>query len=239
MRHPLAHRSTRSSKSKASTIWLLALTAGCATPGEVSVSTQGDPSEIVKVESIAFQKKTDPEDDFALTYGESTMYLGVGRNAAFEAFQPPDKATEFSSLPAQFEEKYFGAFGWEAGGFAFGCITFEQTDTVSMLKSDAVVHAMYTKEDVTDEVVEAVVSQNTELYGAPTDSLPGSRIGYWFWHKPGRRLMVNTAVDAAGKKTLTVAVGDTQVMTLLGMSIDQAKKDKDLGIQRLNESSKP
>ncbi len=239
MRHRQEHRSTRSSRSRASALLLIAVAAGCATPGEVTVSPEGGNDEVQKQKSISFQRIDTAKDDLALIYGDSKLYLGVEKTEALEIFKPLDKSLEFSSLPSQFDERNFGAFGWETDGFAVGFITYEQTDPETKTMSVVVVHAMYMSDDVTDDTVQAVLQEYKRLYGEPSSALPGSRIGYWFWTKPGRRLMVNTAVIASGKKTLTVAVGETQVMTLLGMSFEQAKKDKDKAIERLNGAVEP
>lgn len=203
-------------------------------PGEVTVDPAAAGSAAPKAESITFLRITDSNEDLALVYGDRELYLGLDKETALQSFAPLDKSIEFSSLPPQFDERKFGAFGWEQNGFAFGCITYTTTNAETMRDDTLVVQAMFTQDDVADDVVQAVVQDYKTRYGEPAAELPGTRIAYWFWNRPGRRLMVNTAVGTGGKKSLTVAIGETSVMTLLGMSPDQAAADKSLAIQRLN-----
>lgn len=236
MKPQQASRTIRSSRSRVSLLALLLL-AGCATPERVSINGAKPENGVATLDEISFTLRSQG-DDLALVYGDRSLFLGVDREEAREAFAPLDKALEFSNKPAQFGDK-FGAFGWETNDFAFGCITFEQVDTATMAKSKVVVQAMYTVENATEEAIEAVLLRYRELYGEPASEDPGARIGYWFWYRPGRRLMVNTSTTPEGKRALTVAVGEPQVMTLLGMSVEQSGKDKKAAIQRLNTAAAP
>ena len=235
MRHLQASKSTRSSRSKASALLLLAL-AGCAPPGEVSVTPEQD-QEVPKLNEITFLR-LNASEDVPLVFGDRSLYLGTTKAEALEEFEPLEKSVEFASLPPQFGDD-FKAFGWETDSFGFGGITYADVDPVTSLQADVLVFVMVTQEDVDEDTVQAIVQAYTALQGEPTTALPGSRIAYWFWSRPGRRVMVNTAVDSKGEKSLTVAVGETQVMTLLGMSAEQAKADKDRAIQRLNAQGEP
>jgi hypothetical protein len=213
------------------------MAAGCAMPGKVTVDPSAGTDEQPKQSSVSFSVISDKEMDLALVYGDRELFLGLDKSTTLQLFAPLDKSIEFSSLPPQFDEKNFSAFGWEQNGFAFGGITFNFRDLESMRDEVKVVFAMYTRDDVADDVVQTIVQGYKLRYKEPIRELPGSRVAYWFWEKPGRRLMVNTSVSPTGKKSVTVAVGGTQVMTLLGMSPDRAAADKSLAIQRLNAQS--
>jgi hypothetical protein len=236
MRHRPERRSTRSSRSRVSALFLAAIVAGCAAPEKVSVAPQGEAGEVPLLESIEFDR-LDPFDDLALVYGEDTLFLGGDRINALAVFEPLDKSVSFNALPPLFSDEHFAAFGWETDDFAFGAVTYKVLDPKTMRTTEVVVQAMYTQDDVGEDVVQAVLDRYREMYKEPASALPGDRVGYWFWSKPGRRLMVNTAVDPRGRKSLTVAVGETQTMTLLGMDPQQAKADKDKAIQRLSAAA--
>lgn len=201
-------------------------------PGEVTVDGAAGAEAEPKQSTLSFMPIADEQFDLALVYGDRELYVGLDKATTLEIFEPLDKSIEFTSLPPQFDEEVFGAFGWEQNGFAFGGITYEDPD-VSRAPALVVV-AMYTRDEVAEDVVQSTVQDYKARYGEPVSELPGSRIAYWFWERPGRRLMVNTSVSPAGKKSLTVAVGSTQAMSLLGMSPDRATTDKSLAIQRLN-----
>ena len=67
----------------------------------------------------------------------------------------------------------------------------------------------------------------------PYRFIPGNKVSYRFWARRGRRLMVNTATDTAGKMSLTVAVGEVSVMDELGMETDAALSDQQDALTRL------
>jgi hypothetical protein len=201
-------------------------------PGKVTVDPNAGGEEVPKQSTLVFAPIAGPEFDLALVYGDRELYVGLDQETTLEVFEPLEKSIQFSSLPPHLDERSFGAFGWEQNGFAFGGITYRDPDAIRA--TPLVVLAMYTRDDATEEVVQATVQDYRLRYGEPTKEMPGTRIAYWFWERPGRRLMVNTSVSPGGNKSLTVAVGGTQAMTLLGMSSEQATADKSLAIQRLN-----
>ena len=232
MRHLRASKSTRSSRSLTSCLLFLAFVAGCAKPAEVSVPSQSVQPAAVKQNKVEF----DPQSQsLSLLFDSQRIYLGDTKEETVAHSNPPRRKWEFTNLPPLLGDS-FSALGWEAdNGYSFGCIAF--TDPGIVNAKDAVVQAMLTRDDVDQKTVDETVAEYTSAFGPPVrDDTPyDARVGYWFWNAPGRRLMVCAALDAKGKRSLTVALGAPMLMTFLGMSPEQAKADKAKSVQHLNE----
>ena len=232
MRHQRASKGTRFFRSTASACLLALLGAACSTPGEVSVPDQASDDEHM-LATIAFDEKVEPDKDLALINGDGKLFVGDEEPRALAVFEGPSGSYPFSSLPPSFD-KNFRAIGWKSSSISFACILY------MVDKSERVVLAMYTREDVDGAAVNVVVAEYERAFGQPYSFIPGNKVSYRFWARRGRRLMVNTATNTAGKMSLTVAVGEVSLMDELGMETDAALSDQQdalTGLARENGDS--
>lgn len=230
MKPRLASKSTRFSASTASAILLASLLVGCAAPGEVSVPDGGDGQGDATLETIAFDTRVPIERDLAIFNGEVGLRLGTTKDRAIEVFPALAKSYPFSALPAQFG-KEFKAVGWEGDQISFGCITLPVDG------KETVVLAMVTIEDASDDAVASALEKYKKEFGDPQFSLPGNRVIYHFWDRPGRRLMLNVSTSGSGHRSLTVVLGAPQAMTELGMSHERAKTDQTKALEGLSSQA--
>lgn len=149
--------------------------------------------------------------------------VGDTQDHAFRIFKQPPTAYEFSDLPSVLSSEHFKAAGWQSTGSGqrpsegFGVVLYD----------DQVCLAVYQIDHQTEEGVQELLTDHQKEVGTtPTSTQLGKYIRYWFWQERTQRLMmVATSMPHEGA-SVTLAVGDVNVMDALGMSPDAAKNDQ-------------
>lgn len=225
MKHPLAPRSIKSCLSTTSLLLLLA--AGCSTPEQISVKEEED-SDVTQMKVLQYTKADKLNGtDYMLWNEDDAVKVGDTEQEALASSGKPSKSFRIRSLPDRFGDE-FSAGGWEKGDDLFACVLYRE----------ATVLAMYTREKVKDEDVDKALSLYQDKYGNASNAIDsGNRIQFHFWYTDDRMLMISTAVDVNDVKSLTVAIGVTQVMKHVGMDPDTARADIQSALQSLTEQN--
>lgn len=147
------------------------------------------------------------------------LSVGDSQDRVDRLFPVPKSSYPVRGLPPGFQPPY-RADGFETPTIGFGVIYYE----------GVVAQAMYRELGITQADVMTTVSDYTDVFGPPTDSIPGTKVSYWFWadQKNSQRLMICAVgeIKDAKRWDLTTAVGEDILMDPLRMSPTAAKEDR-------------
>jgi hypothetical protein len=190
------------------------LLVGCQSAGGAAATS---PDSAKVPETMVGAPRTTKATDIAILSGTGAVTVGMQPDEAFRAF-PRVAGYEFEQNPPGFGDNYRSRH-WEDGRrHGFGVILYQSR----------VVGAMYQEDNATQERVNEFLKLHETRIGAPTATVAGKHLNYWFWEKDGQRLMISAyAPDGSGIQ-LTAAMGDSVVMDGIGATLTNAQRGKSL-----------
>ena len=203
-------------------IWLLALlvVAGCGDPQpekEESAGAIGLPSK----RTIATSTKVGPPDfnrrtPLRMVRRGEELRVGDTVDSAFKVFDAEKGASRVSELPSGWRDPLYSCAGWDAGTSGFATILFDER----------VALGLYFEDEATEARLQEILETYERMLEVPL-VITGSRVRYWFWEQEPHRLMI-CAVQVPGNQhvNITISLGDTQLMDVLGMSPLIADRDR-------------
>lgn len=148
--------------------------------------------------------------------------VGADIDSALGVFTEPPGSYEKTDLPPSIPNT-FEARGWQKKDEGFGMILYK----------GRVVGALYQLDRATPDRLDELIKFQQDAFGAPTKTLPGKYVRYWFWidgqtedPSTGQILMVCATEAKLGKLSISAAVGWQPIMDALGMSWDAATRDQ-------------
>lgn len=195
--------------------------AGC---GSNVASPPAPPVKVVQEPDRAFPTPDYVRSSTLAILTEDGKRLKVGDKAsAFDtAFPKPPKASSLRDLPQGFPSSYM-VRGWErdTGGEGAGALIYENRLAVAMRQVEGADEGELTE----------VLHQYEAAFG-PGSVISGTSVRYWFWEVAPHRLMINAFETGGARRRITIALGDGEVLSELGVSPEFAKKDRET-LQRL------
>lgn len=161
------------------------------------------------------------------------LYFGELEDNTFNIFRRPSRAQEFFEEPPITGDDY-NAHGWQSPAEAFGAIFLQER----------LVLAQFTLERGSFDAVNDLVTElETENSAYSMTVVPGKVGTYRFWESDRVRLMSVVSFDGKGKSSLTIVLGDVQLMNALRMSQEAARQDlmeaSRIFDQKQEQSAKP
>jgi|GEM_PF-3003023 len=195
------------------TLLAAAAASGCAP----DVDTPAPPKEAETAPAVNLTAlSTDPSQAVGLFRGDGVVKVGDTWEKARALIPGPSTAYELHDLPKKLPEQ-FEVKGWETSeGEGYGMILYQ----------DRIVAAMYqlqgTKED---EVNEFYTSESKGMGPITPTTYVGNGLRFWFWKDDKTRQ--STMMCAQQKRRgidLTIAMGDDQILDVLGATDTNARK---------------
>lgn len=202
-------------------VTVAALLSGC---GEVT-RVQTVSAAPVKT-AVAAAPNWGPDRHFALLGDRpnDVLFVGDSEDQVGRFYHPPPSAFTTRELPPGFEAPYH-AESWTTSGTSspgkdFGVIFFDTK----------VAMAMFHEEGIALTDVQDTVNQYIREFAQPTQTVPGTKVHYWFWaDTTANEILMICAVENrkdARRFDLTVGVGNQVVMEALRMSPAAAIEDR-------------
>lgn len=184
-----------------------------------------DPSEeVIKEPARAEQTLlTDAKQEVSSTLHLENQGLKVAVNSTQEdalkvfADLRPDKTFEIKELPESLQPyAELDAAGWATGNLGYGLI----------LRKKRVVLAMFTRPGFElSDIADVAATYSRKFPNIEPKAIDQKAGKYWFFNDGRHRLMICGALTRKDKWTLTIAVGDMDVMNKVRMSAELALQD--------------
>ncbi len=165
-----------------------------------------------KVEPPDFEKRTSLR---MVRYGDE-LRVGDGVDTALRVFREEKNAYKIAEMPPGWKDEAYTCQGWDNGTMGFGAILYD----------DKLCLGLYHEYKADQERVEEIVGTYERLNSVPLKTVVGSRVRYWFWEDDVHRLMICAVQSPKEGLNVSVSLGDTRIMNIMGMSPTQAEKDR-------------
>lgn len=199
---------------KANLLWALLLVvvlAGCRGAEPVAEDNPEGPEVVAPSPSI--EPPTIRESVFQLLYEGYGLRLGEQYADIEPRIAVPKNAFEFTELPPGLTPP-FRARGWQSSREGLGVVTY----------NERVVLIMRQREQASPGDYEEARSFYTSEYPLiPAETVSGGKSQNTFLRKDGQTLMISATRSDAGL-TLTVAIGQDEVMKIIGATPEAVQK---------------
>lgn len=199
----------------------LSVLAGCQN-GEAPVAQATPAVTVKKTSPVGDPGTTEPTKIALVVHKGPPITVGYpSPEKLFDEFRDNKHAgSEYNDLPANFDSHY-KARTYETAHTGFGEILFDGDET----NAARLVAAMYQEDHADQDRVDELRTAHSDQIGLLPTPITGKKVSYWFWELDGQRLMICSFQTGHDFK-ITVCMGDDKVMDGLGISIEQATKDR-------------
>lgn len=159
-----------------------------------------------------FEKRT----SLRMVRNGEELRVGDSIDTALRVFREEKNAYKIAEMPPGWKDPAYTCQGWDNGTMGFGAILYD--DKVAL----GLYHEYKADQDRVDDIVGTYERMNVD----PPVTVVGSRVRYWFWEDDTHRLMICAVQSPKDGLNISVSLGTTRLMDIMGMSPAQAEKDR-------------
>lgn len=156
------------------------------------------------------------DTSLALIHNDDRLSVGSPARGAIDFYPRPSKAFEFTDRPPGFGPE-FRTTGWASQSEGFGLIFYQDRVAVALREYYSL---------SPDQVAEVVDAYSRLQARESLTEVKGMSVQYYFWEQARHRLMICVVSMPDKPSTVTIGLGEIQLMNELRMSPIAAVADK-------------
>lgn len=201
---------------------------GCRPAGK-SGSQKAEPKQNVELK-LDLPADAAPSDLVMVGDDGELLQVGDSTGKAYRAFPKPPKAFTAVRLPdvlARIQDPVLSAEGWSTAEESFGLVLIQER----------VILATHTLDGVDERQWSQILDRYDRFPFLEAITVGSGKVQYRFYQQEGQRLMLAFATDYRGRRSITVALGLSDLMDTLRMSPSKAEEDFAKATEALNKAN--
>lgn len=200
---------------------ILLVAIGCG-GNEKAATTPEKPEPVVTLKTrVPGPAKLDPPDfekrsSLRMVKNGEELRVGDSIDTALRIFREEKNAYKIAEMPPGWKDPAYSCQGWDNGTMGFGAILYD----------DKMCMGLYHEYKADQARLDEIVSTYERMFAGEPTRVIGSRVQYWFWENEGHRMMICAVQSPKDGLNIAISLGDERIMEIMGMSPQNAEKDR-------------